>query len=275
VKPFQNAGQYTVFENAILDTIMPMCSPNEWKILCVAIRKTVGWHKQEDAISITQFQKLAGVSRPTAIKAIEEAVNHGFLIRKPKGQTFTYHLNREYETSKESLPATSKESLPTKETIKQKDLKDSEAPENPVPEQNKPAPEHTLMLEEMSRICGMDISLNAGRMAKRVSQLRKAKYTLEDLKRFEKWWYRKDWRGKKKQPPTPEQILENILKTKPAQPRQQSVTAYKNKSELEKKRRLQQQVRDAINSLENEQGRSATLQEVEAIQANIYVGEPA
>ena len=285
MKPFQNAGQYTVFENAILDTVLPMCSPNEWKILCVAIRKTVGWHKKEDVISLSQFQKASGMSRPTVIKATEEAVNHGFLIRTKKGNSFSYQLNTELEigkeplppTSKESLPSASKESLPTKETIKEINtttLNPSDLPKTPEPKKPEP-PEHCLMFETLSGICKADMKLMSGRIGKTVKQLREAGYTNQDLKNFEKYWYRNDWRGKKNQAPTLPQVIENILKAKPSQPRKESVTAYKHKDELEEKRRLQEAVKKAINSLETEEGRSATFQEIESIQHTILVGEPA
>jgi len=98
IKPFSGAGGYTTFDNAILDYIMPCCNPNTWKILCVAIRKTRGWSKEEDKISITQFMELAGIkSKPTAWRAVKDAVSKGYLLCDESRMIFRYRLNKELE----------------------------------------------------------------------------------------------------------------------------------------------------------------------------------
>ena len=59
IKPLARPG-WTMFNNYILDHIMPDLSPNAWKVLCVAIRRTIGWidestetgRKEQDAVSI-------------------------------------------------------------------------------------------------------------------------------------------------------------------------------------------------------------------------------
>lgn len=98
IRPFEDTGGYTTFDNAILDLIMPLCKPNTWKILCATIRKTRGWGKEQDAISISQFLQLTGIkNRSTVVTAIQDAVDTGLLICDTSKLTNIYSLNRQYE----------------------------------------------------------------------------------------------------------------------------------------------------------------------------------
>jgi hypothetical protein len=118
VRPFDSGGWFPV-HNAIFDVVMPSLSPNAWKILCVAIRQTLGWvadpdgdpqqRKEWDRISYSQFQEKAGlVSKATTQRALEECLEAGYLIRRQEGTyrgkpAFAYALNRDYEVE---LPST-------------------------------------------------------------------------------------------------------------------------------------------------------------------------
>lgn len=114
IQPFNDAGGFTTFDNAILDYIMPSCKPNTWKVVCATLRKTIGWEDQQnggrkelDQISISQYQEMTGiVGRSTMITAIEDALKEGYLIRFPDGQSYKYGLNRGYEieTSPKIVP---------------------------------------------------------------------------------------------------------------------------------------------------------------------------
>lgn len=104
VQPFK-APEYTQFSNDALDSLMCKVSANCWKIICVAIRKTYGWHKKTDRISFSQFKEATGISSSTTIsKAISEALGLGIFKRKAAGQGFTYSLNLEFSCSTESGP---------------------------------------------------------------------------------------------------------------------------------------------------------------------------
>lgn len=118
IKPFAEPT-YTQVSNAALDHVMPAVSPALWKVICAVIRKTKGFQKEWDEISLTQLEKLTGLSRPTVSQCAQEGLEMGILLRKPKGQGYRYSINNQYEifTSKESLLVkesnqTSKESLP-------------------------------------------------------------------------------------------------------------------------------------------------------------------
>lgn len=55
-------------------------SGNEWLILWVVFRKTWGWHKKEDAISLTQFERETGLSRPSVKEALNKLVGKKVLV---------------------------------------------------------------------------------------------------------------------------------------------------------------------------------------------------
>jgi len=167
IKPFTDPG-FTMVNNHIFDYIMPRLRPNAWKVLCVAIRQTLGWEdkttengrKEEDEISYSQFINKTGIgSKSTLSAAIKECLGKKYLKRREAGRhpgtnkpIYIYRLNKEYEmeipgtesvlesastengpgASTESVPASENpntESVPTKETLSKKKRKEiSSAP---------------------------------------------------------------------------------------------------------------------------------------------------
>lgn len=64
---------FTKFPNHIIETVMPELSANGWKVFCFIWRKTSGWKKTEDYISISQIMDGTGIkSNNTTIAAIKE-----------------------------------------------------------------------------------------------------------------------------------------------------------------------------------------------------------
>ena len=123
VKPFHNQNGWTQFNNYILDYIMPECSPNAWKVLCFIIRKTEGWNKEKDHLSINQIIKGTGIkSKGTVIKTITE-LEENYYINKSTGNSITsntYSLNLDFEihlgSTKNELPrqsSSTKNELPS------------------------------------------------------------------------------------------------------------------------------------------------------------------
>jgi hypothetical protein len=47
--------------NAIVDDFIKKLNGNELKIYLIVVRKTKGWNKEFDGISISQFQKYGGI----------------------------------------------------------------------------------------------------------------------------------------------------------------------------------------------------------------------
>lgn len=57
--------------NVIVDEIMRYLTPAEYVCLQLIIRKTRGWNKQSDAISLSQFQEFTGIkSKRTIMRAL-------------------------------------------------------------------------------------------------------------------------------------------------------------------------------------------------------------
>jgi len=111
--PFADPGSsYTMMDNHLFDYIMPAVKPNAWKILCLIIRKTRGWHKITDQISFSQIKIGTGiVSDETVNNALKQLVKKGYILVKKGGQwdATEYAINTSYSTTKievEKAPAT-------------------------------------------------------------------------------------------------------------------------------------------------------------------------
>lgn len=73
----QKENGYTAIANEIMDALCrTRISGEERQILDCILRKTYGWHKCEDAISLTQFVTMTGINKPHVIRAI-----HGLLLK--------------------------------------------------------------------------------------------------------------------------------------------------------------------------------------------------
>ena len=128
VKPFEIP--WTPVHNYVFDEIMPKLSPNAWKVLCVAMRQTLGWagngpggRKEWDTISYSQFMQKTGIgSRHTISRALEECCEADFLLRRQVGHhpgtdkpIYAYALNTDYSieaASAENAPAPSAKTAP-------------------------------------------------------------------------------------------------------------------------------------------------------------------
>ncbi|WP_180102181.1 replication protein [Acinetobacter sp. YH12126] len=77
--------------NAFVDEVLNQISDAACKIYLVVCRKTRGWNKVMDSISLSQLEEITGKSRPTVIKAKNELINVGLLVELPStiyGNTF-------------------------------------------------------------------------------------------------------------------------------------------------------------------------------------------
>ena len=83
---------YTQTPNAFFDEHLPEMGFAELKVVCFAMRKTFGWHKEDDRISLSQFVKGTGLSKRGVIDGIEAAMQRGVMHRKKDGQSYRYSL---------------------------------------------------------------------------------------------------------------------------------------------------------------------------------------
>ncbi len=136
IKPFSRQGNFTAVDNAVIDEIMPNLTTAEWMILSLIIRKTVGWHKDIDGISYSQFIEHTSIKSNTTIKRAIDGLVEKRMVELGKGTNFNephyYRLNKDYTirvTESVERPVTFSverpvtESVDTKESYKQKENK--------------------------------------------------------------------------------------------------------------------------------------------------------
>lgn len=91
---------YTSIANEIIEHLsMPGVNGSEFRILMVVIRKTYGFHKKKDIISLTQFQNATYMNRPQVVRTLKDLVEKKILLKN--GNEYTFNKNYdEWEISK-------------------------------------------------------------------------------------------------------------------------------------------------------------------------------
>jgi len=91
--------------NWLFDEVMPQVSGNAFKIICAVARKTWGWNKNADAISISQFADMLGTSsRSNTIRSINAALETGFISRTKSKRQSIYRMNFNQSDSTKTVP---------------------------------------------------------------------------------------------------------------------------------------------------------------------------
>jgi len=67
--------------NILFDYWMPKLNGSAFKILMAIARKTYGWNKGMDAISVKQLEKMTGLHRSGVINHVQDLVNVGIVIK--------------------------------------------------------------------------------------------------------------------------------------------------------------------------------------------------
>jgi len=96
---------HTQLPNEIIDVHMKNLSHISFKVVVVICRKTFGWHKETDSISLSQIQELTGLSRNSVLKSINELETLGIIIVDrvtDKKTTNKYTIN--YEAGTGEIP---------------------------------------------------------------------------------------------------------------------------------------------------------------------------
>lgn len=108
-----------IFPNSIIDELLPELSHSELKCYLCVLRKTKGWNKEEDTISVSQFMKVTGLSNKAVISACESLVEREILERRSGDRNTGIYSIKTYKSAtseKSSLvknfPATSEKSSP-------------------------------------------------------------------------------------------------------------------------------------------------------------------
>lgn len=119
------APNFTATPNDLFDEWLPLLSHVELKVLMAIMRKTFGWHKIRDRISLSQLEKITGSKRSAIIKATKNLQKLGLIFKEVIGQkgseNTVYELiiiedsNNSYQSPQETPP--SLPGRPTKETF--------------------------------------------------------------------------------------------------------------------------------------------------------------
>jgi len=109
--------------NFLIDELMSKMSPNSLKCYLLIVRKTIGWSKEYDAISASQFMDFTGIKKDdTVFKALKELEEMNLIERisnKKVGKpTFykvvTVYKNQLNKTTHPKKRGTPKKEAPTK-----------------------------------------------------------------------------------------------------------------------------------------------------------------
>jgi len=97
---------YTKIPNVLLDNAHTL-SASAFMVVCAIARRTIGWHKERDVVSVSQIVNTTGLSRNTVMSALVEAVEVGWLVRSgvttASGTGYSYEF-RTIDTSAISAP---------------------------------------------------------------------------------------------------------------------------------------------------------------------------
>jgi len=84
-KPWRGleAPNFTPFPNQLLDELLSVLTPPQWKVVSFLARKTFGWAKRADRISLRQIVTGTGLSRRAVIAAVQalEAARVVYVVR--------------------------------------------------------------------------------------------------------------------------------------------------------------------------------------------------
>ena len=92
----QTENGFTKIANEVFEELVKTALlGSEFQICFLVIRKTYGFNKKEDRISLTQFEKGTNLSRPTVVKSLKNLVSRNILLRS---ENLIYKFNKDYES---------------------------------------------------------------------------------------------------------------------------------------------------------------------------------
>jgi len=129
--PFESPN-HTQIPNDLFDVLLPKMGYAELKVTLAILRKTLGWQKRSDKISLTQLEDLTGLSRPAIIEGASQAEERG-TISRVEGYITEWVVNlvdhpesemvkQVYQNGKVTLPKVVKQVYPQKKGNKEKEI---------------------------------------------------------------------------------------------------------------------------------------------------------
>jgi phage replication O-like protein O len=95
----QKENGFTPIANEILEMLVKACLlGSEYQVVLFVIRKTYGWKKKHDIISLTQFELGTGLSRPTIVKTLKNVLIKKVVVKTPlPSGKYAFSFNKDYE----------------------------------------------------------------------------------------------------------------------------------------------------------------------------------
>ena len=130
--PVSRLSNSFTMANAIVDLDLRHMSGNALKCYVVIVRKTTGWNKVTDRISIRQFMDFSGIERrETVSKALRELEAMGLIVRHERsGRITEYSLNFEEPTHTDKPPYPDEPTHPDKPSDTHTDKPSDSPPKN-------------------------------------------------------------------------------------------------------------------------------------------------
>jgi phage replication O-like protein O len=93
----QKENGYVAIANEITEALAKInLRPYEWRTLWVIFRKTYGWQKKEDKVSVSQFQVLTGLDRRHQRKAIKTLFEKNIIFKGKDSYVKQYGFQKDY-----------------------------------------------------------------------------------------------------------------------------------------------------------------------------------
>lgn len=116
---------YTRIADELLEALIKIRIPGQaMQVLLFIIRKTYGFNKKQDAISLSQFEAGTGLSKPRICHCLDKLSEINIITKNGNMATTKYSINKHYSTWKP---------LPKKETIAKKGNKSCQKRKSPLP----------------------------------------------------------------------------------------------------------------------------------------------
>lgn len=176
-------------------------SGQEWQVLWVILRKTWGWHKKKDRLSLGYIAKKTLMKRPAVARAINKLVNKS-VIKKDNSYINIYMFNKDYEMWKSVIK---KDTLLSKritgvikkdnKSVIKKDTTTKENTKETYTKENIKDRLRFQIIEYLNKVTYSKYKFNTPATVKHINARLKEGFTLEDFKYvIEVKWM--EWEGK-------------------------------------------------------------------------------
>ena len=95
--PQKENGHLRMATELVLVFCIYRLSGQEWQVLWVILRKTWGWNKKKDRISLSQISELTSMNRPGVVRILNKLIKRGVLKKENSAGINAYTFNKNYE----------------------------------------------------------------------------------------------------------------------------------------------------------------------------------